>query len=84
LARLDGYRYAASLNTFCTAPNATPTLLANEMLQLGAPRPPRQLHDVHELFRQSEQTYIYGDLAHMRHLVKQAVAGATFENGTSA
>jgi hypothetical protein len=40
--------------------------------------------DVHELFRQSEQTYNAGDLAHMRHLVKQAVAGATFEDGTNA
>ncbi len=48
-------------------------------------RPPRQLlHDVHEMFRQSEQTCIAGDLAHMRHLVKQAVAGATFEDGTNA
>jgi hypothetical protein len=39
---------------------------------------------VHELFKQSEQTYIAGDLAHMRHRVKQAVAGAPFEDGTSA
>jgi hypothetical protein len=39
---------------------------------------------VHELFRQSEQTYIAGDLAHMRHLVKQAVAGAAFVDGTNA
>ncbi len=58
-----------------------PPQLTSEYLE----RPPRQLlHDVHELFRQSEQTYIAGDLAHMRHLVKQAVAGATFEDGTNA
>ena len=58
-----------------------PPQLTSEDLE----RPRRQLlHVVHELFRQSEQPYIAGDLAHMRHRVKQAVAGATFENGTSA
>ena len=59
----------------------SPPQLTSEYLE----RPPRQLlHDVYELFRQSEQTYNAGDLAHVRHLVKQAVAGAAFVDGTSA